>query len=162
MLFIAFFLYIWLKIFSVSFASLTAWILWTLIYFYFILNFLDIYLDAIVVTKNVVIIYQWYGLFKNATDSISFGAIESVFSKQDWIINKIFNNGDIFLRRAWHTNVFNNVGNSWIIATNINKLLLSFNENLWNNKEDVKTEDSDFKVFIEAMAEIIKDYKNKW
>jgi len=50
---------------------------------YFILNFLDIYLDSIVVTSDSVVIYKWYGLFKSTTDVLEFHAVESVFYEQE-------------------------------------------------------------------------------
>ena len=156
---ITFFSYGFLQMLSWTFASWVAWILWIIIYMYFILNFLDIYLDSIVVTSDSVVIYKWYGLFKSTTDVLEFHAVESVFYEQEWVLNVLFNNGNLFIRRATHTNVFNNIHNPSNIVDNINKIIQE--AEFWENKEEDKKDDSDFNVFIEAMAEIIRDYKNK-
>jgi len=47
-----------------------------------LLNFLDIYLDSIAVSPTSLIIYKWYGLFKNTTDVLDLSAVESVFAEQ--------------------------------------------------------------------------------
>ena len=162
MITITFFSYSFLKILSLTFATWVAWILWVIIYMYFILNFLDIYLDSIVVTSDSITIYKWYGLFKSTTDVIEFDAIESVFYEQEWIINVLFDDGDLFIRRAMHTNVFNSIHNPSHVVENINKIKQEAKS--WETKEETKEENknnSDFDVFVEAMSEIIRDYKNK-
>ncbi len=162
MLAIAFFLYDAFSYLNTVFATWLAWIVWVMIYLYFFFRFIDTYLDAILVTQHSIIIYKWYGIFKFTTDVVEFSAIESVYSDQEWILNFLFNNWDVFIRRAMYTNVFNNVHNPWNISDNINKIIRSVEvkpkEHL---EEDTKDNDSDFNIFMEAMAEIIRDYKNK-
>lgn len=162
MLAIAFFLYYVFSYLNTVFATWLAWIAWALIYLYFFFRFIDIYLDAIVITQNSIIIYKWYWIFKSTTDVIEFSAVESVYSDQEWVLNFLFNNWNIFIRRAMYTNVFNNVHNPWNISDNINKIIKSIesNKEKENNNEE-KKDDSDFNLFVEAMAEIIRDYKNK-
>ena len=163
---ITFFSYVFLKMLSWTFATWVAWILWIIIYIYFFLIFLDIYLDTIVLTSNSIIIYKWYGLFKSTTDVLEFHAVESVFYEQEWVLNVLFNNGNLFIRRTTHTNVFNNIHNPSHVVENINKIIQETES--WKNKEEDKEEDkdenkdnNDFDVFVEAMSEIIRDYKNK-
>lgn len=159
---IAFFSYDLLKFISWTFASWTVWIFWIVIYIYILLNFLDIYFDAIVVTEDSIIVYKWFGLFKSTTDVLEFHAIESVFFDQEWIVNVLFNNGNIFLKRTSESNVFQDVHNPAKIVDKINTIIKSKKvDHEEDVEEEKKDEDSDFKLFIEAMAEIIKDYKNK-
>lgn len=159
---IVFFSFNFFKVFSLTFASWFAWLSWILIYIYFILNFLDIYLDVLAVTNNSVIIYKWFWLFKSTTDVLEFDAIESVFYEQEWVINVLFDNWDIFLRRASHSNVFNDVHNPSKVVDNINRIIRSSEEKEEKEEEnDNIHENDDFKLFVEAMAEIIKEYKKK-
>lgn len=159
---ITFFLYYVLSFFLNWIASWICGFLGVVVYIYFFLHFLDIYLDSLIITKESIIIYKWYGLFKSSTDIIELSALESVYSDQTWFVNFVFNNWDVYMRRSMYTNIFYNVHNPWHIADHINKLLrkLEYN-NQYKKDNSNKEEDSDFNLFIESMAEIIRDYKKK-
>ena len=121
---ILFFLYKFLVVYFSVFVSYFVGILWLWLYFYFLLNFFDIFLDAIAITPNTLIIYKWYWIFKNTTDVLELQAVESVFADQSWLMDILFNSGDIYIRRAGHTNVFDNVFNPNKVANDINNLIL--------------------------------------
>ena len=57
---ILFFLYKFLAVYFPTFASYFVGILGIWLYVYFLLNFFDLYLDAIVVTPSTLIIYKWF------------------------------------------------------------------------------------------------------
>jgi hypothetical protein len=57
---ILFFLYKFLSVYFPTFASYFVGILGIWLYIYFLLNFFDLYLDAIVVTQSTLIIYKWF------------------------------------------------------------------------------------------------------
>lgn len=154
---ILFFLYQIISIFSNNLASYVVWVLGILLYFYFLLNFLDIYLDAVIVTNSSVIIYKWYGIFKSTSDVLFLEAIESVYADQEWIIDTLFNKGDIVLRRAGHENKFDSVYNPNDVAAKLNNILNSVSKESEEDSEGESKED-DFKLFVEAMAEVIKEY----
>ena len=157
---ILFFLYKFIYVFDHNLASYICWILWVILFIYFVLNFVDIYLDAVMITERSLVIYKWYGLFKTSADVMSLEAVESVYAKQEWLINTVFNNWDIVFRRAWHENFFDDVYNPQEAANKINYILTLLREKE-EEKEPEPEPEPDFKVFVEAMAEVIKEYKNK-
>jgi len=154
---ILFFLYNLLSVFDQKLSSIIFWVLWFLVFIYFTLNFFDIYLDAVLVTERSIIIYKWYGLFKTSTDVISLEAIESVYANQNWIIDTLFNRWDIVFRRAWHENLFDEVYNPQDAANKLNYLISMIEK----EEEQEEEPEWDFQMFVEAMAEVIKEYKNK-
>ena len=153
---ILFFLYRLIAVFDVSLAQISIWILGLLLYVYFVLNFLDIYLDAVLITDKSIIIYKWYWLFKTSADVIALHAIESVYAKQNGIIDTLFNKWDIVFRRAGHENYFDEVYNPQDAANKINYMLST----LEKEEEEEPEQEWDFQMFVEAMAEVIKEYKN--
>jgi len=157
-LIILFFLYKLIYIFDEELAKLSIWILWILLYVYFVLQFFDIYLDAVIVTDRSIIIYKWYGLFKTTSDIISLSAIESVYAKQNGLIDTLFNKWDIVFRRAGFSNVFDSVYNPQDAANKINLLLSTIKK---EEEEPEPEPEWDFQMFVEAMAEVIKEYKGK-
>ena len=156
-LIILFFLYKLIAVFDEKLAHTLIGILWVLLYIYFVLQFFDIYLDAVIVTDRSIIIYKWYGLFKTTSDVISLHAIESVYANQSGLIDTLFNNWDIVFRRAWHENFFDNVYNPQDAANKINLML----SKLEKEEEKELEPEWDFQMFVEAMAEVIKEYKGK-
>lgn len=166
---ILFFLYKFIDIFSNFFASYIVWILWVILYFKFLLDFLDIYLDSVVVTNKSFILYKWFWLLRSTIDIIEFNAIESVYSDQNGLIDTIFDKWDLVVRRAGFENVFEDIENPWKAVSKLNELLYSLRwwELVWekeqeeNNKSEVKGEKWELDIFMQAMEEVIKEYKNK-
>ena len=89
------------------------------------LNFFDIYLDAVVITNRSLIIYKWYWLLKNSIDVIANHAVESAYSDQNWIIDTIFNKWDLFIKTARDETVFKWVMAPAEVANDINKIIFS-------------------------------------
>ena len=154
---ILFFLYKLIAVFDEQLARVIIWILWLGLYIYFVLNFLDIYLDAVIITDRSLVIYKWYGLFKTTADVIALYAIESVYANQNGLIDTLFNKWDIVFRRAGHENLFDSIYNPQDAANKINYMLSTIEE----KKEEKPEEEWDFQMFVEAMAEVIKEYKSK-
>ena len=159
---ILFFLYSFVSQFFPTVATLFCWTLGLLLYFYFLLNFLDVYLDSIAVSPTSLVIYKWYGLFKNTTDVLDLSAVESVFAEQSWLLDVLFNNWDIYIRRAGYTNVFKNVLNPNGVASKINSIILSVKSGEDNSEKEKFNEninDDKIKVLAKAMIEVLKEMK---
>ncbi len=159
---ILFFLYNFLSVYFPRFATYFIWFLTLFLYFYFVLGFLDIYLDALVVTSRSVVIYQWYWLFKNTIDVLDFEAIESIFADQSWLIDILFNKGDLNIRRAWHTNIFPDVYNPNKVANELNSLI--FKQQVSEEEEISEENNENFdeekvKLLAKAMLEVMKEMK---
>jgi len=166
---ILFFLYKFISIFSSIFATYIVWILWVILYFKFLLNFFDIYLDSVVITNKSFILYKWFWLLRSTIDIIEFNAIESVYSDQNWLIDTIFNRWDLVVRRAGFENIFEDIENPWQAVSKLNELLYSLRwwelewevEQKESNENEVKDEKWELDIFMQAMEEVIKEYKNR-
>ena len=158
---ILFFLYKFLVNFFPSFASYFCWILSIFLYLYFLLNFLDIYLDAIIVTDSSIIVYKWYWLLKATTDVLDFDAVESVYADQSGLIDILFDKWDLYLRRAGHENVFEDVPSPNKVASKINDLIRQFTNNKWTEEESSEEDQKEKKVkmLAEILTEIIEEIK---
>lgn len=163
---IVFSLYKLIWIFSQNIASWVAWILWIIVYINFMLNFFDVYLDAVVITNRSLIIYKWYWLLKNSIDVIANHAVESAYSDQNWVIDTIFNKWDLFIKTARDETIFKWVMAPAEVANDINKIIFSIiekdEEKEWEDVweyEEKKWWDLD--VFMQAMEEVIREYKSK-
>ena len=157
---ILFFLYKLICMFSIFFAVWVVGVLWVILYVYIIFEFIDIYLDAILITSSSIIIYKWYWVLKTTTDIIALHAVESVYSGQSGLIDTVFNRWDIVIRRAWHENIFDSVYSPGEVANNINQVIDKFSKTEQVEEENEEQEDN-FQIFVEAMAEVIKEYKWK-
>ena len=153
---ILFFLYKILVNFFPDFASYFSWILGLFLYLYFILNFLDIYLDAIIVTKSSIIVYKWYWLLKATTDVLDFDAVESVYADQSWLIDILFDKWDLYLRRAGHENVFEDVPSPNKVASKINELIKEFTVEE-EEKVEEKVEENEKEKKVKMLAEILME-----
>ena len=157
---ILFFLYKFLYVFSEQIASYLCGFLGLVLYTYFLLNFFDIYLDAVALTPSTIIIYKWYWLFKTTTDVLDFKAVESVYADQAWLTDIVFNKWDIYIRRAGHTNVFDNVANPNKVANDINSMLSSLEKDEQSSESEPKNDKEDkIKLLAEVLAEVISEMK---
>ncbi len=165
---IVFSLYKLISIFSLQIASWVAWILWIIVYTNFMLNFFDVYLDAVVITNRSLIIYEWYWLLKNSIDVIANHAVESAYSEQNWIIDTIFKKWDLVIKTASDETVFKDISSPAEVSNDINKIIFSIiekdeekeSEKIWEYEEK-KWWDLD--IFMKAMEEVIREYKeNQW
>ena len=161
---ILFFLYKFLLVFSHDFATYTAGIGGVFLYIYFVLNFLDIYLDAIIVTDSSIIVYKWYWLLKATTDVLDFDAVESVYADQSGLLDILFDKGDLYLRRAGHENVFEDVPKPNKVASQINELIRKYSSKAEEDFTDNSSDEEDAKekrirMLAEILTEVIDEIK---
>ncbi len=163
---IVFSLYKLISIFSLPIASWVWWILWIIVYINFMLNFFDVYLDAIIITDRSLIIYEWYWLLKNSIDVIANHAVESAYSEQNWIVDSMFDKWNLIIKTAGGDTVFKNIASPVEVANDINKIIFSIVEKdeekeweqIWEYEEK-KWWDLD--VFMQAMEEVVREYKDR-
>jgi len=163
---IVFLLYKLVSIFSFKYASWLSWVLWIFVYFHFLFNFLDVYLDAVVITDKALIVYQWYWILRHSIDVIDFDAVESVYSDQNWIIDTIFDRWDLIIRKASDTNIFESILSPWKVANKINNLTFFMTEWMWSKEVEIWYENVEkhwwnLDIFMKAMEEVVKEYKQK-
>lgn len=163
---IVFSLYKLLCVFNCNLASWVCWILWIIVYINFMLNFFDVYLDAVLITNRSLIIYEWYWLLKNSIDVIANHAVESAYSEQNWIIDTIFKKWDLVIKTASDETVFKDISSPVEVANDVNKIIFSIiekdeekeSEKIWKYEEKKMW---DLDIFMKAMEEVIREYKEK-
>jgi len=109
-----------------------------------------------------LIIYKWFWLFKNSTDVLDLEAVESVFAEQSGLIDILFNNWHVYIRRAGHTNVFEDVFNPNKVANKINNIIFSLKQKEEEEVQEQSESDLDeekIKLLAQAMIEVMKEMK---
>lgn len=121
-------LYWVLKIFLPSFFLFVVTVLWLVLFYtwfdgdyfgYFIFafivfdlvwlfpitgKFIDYKMDFIIVTPDLLIMYDQWGLFKKNVITINEKSLKTVFVKRPGFLYSVFNNGDIIFLSEWDTN----------------------------------------------------------
>ena len=155
-----YFFYEMFATFSPDYSKYISWTVLLLFYMWITVNFFVVYLDTIVFTKSSVIIFKVHGMFNSTSDNIAYESIESIFMEQDWIVDIILNKWNIIIRRQWHVNTFTDVENPSKEVSEIDRIIDEKKQDRLTVKKE-KPKDDNFSVFVEAMWEIMKEYKSK-
>ncbi len=135
------------------------------IYIKFVIDFLDIYLDSMVLLDTWVVIFYWEGLLKYHSEFIQWDTIDSVYDEQNWLFDIMFWKWSIKIKRYDQEYVFEDVSNPSYNASKIieikNKIfskdLEVENTNEYDDSDEIDKEE--IKYMAEAIAEIIYKYK---
>lgn len=138
-----------------------AW-LWLILFIKFVIDFFDIYLDALVMTDSGVMLYLWEWLLEYKTENFDRDRIETISHNQSGIWDKMFIRWDILIRlEHWLEFPFENVTAPKKQAAKISQLKDRF---VLTNGDNVNSVDDHkkFDVLVEALWEVVKDYIDKW
>lgn len=146
-----------LKILNIIFAAI-----WMLIYIIFTVNFINLYLDTLVVTNSWLILFEWSWLFKYSTESIDWNSIQAIEDEQSWLFDIILNKWDLKIKRAWESYTFQDVSSC---STERNKII-EYKDKFEEKKQELKEENEQpeldkFDVLVETLWEVILDYIKK-
>jgi hypothetical protein len=161
LLFVLFWLYWIIKHYVLevpSFVNRIFWIIWIIIYWRFIISFMDIYLDAIIITNNWIIMFKWEWFMTYNSETINWNWILSVYENQTWLIDLLLNEWDIKFKTPWSIYTFNNVHDPKYQKEKILKIqkdVLSW------KKEQEEPELDKFDMLVETLWEVIIDYVKK-
>ena len=158
--------YLTKKYISSDYIYILKWVLsiiWIIVYLKFIIDFLDIYLDSIVLTNRGVTMFRWDGLFSYTSENIGWDYIQTVYDEQKWFLDVILWKWDLNIKIHNWDYKFEEVPSPTkqanIISSTKDKMNLS-------NKEEQDSEDMDkFDILVDTLGEVIEDYlkhnKNK-
>lgn len=138
-----------------------AW-LWLIFFIKFCIDFLNIYLDALVLTDSGITLYLWEGLLEYKTEMFDRDRIETVSHNQKWIWDKVFMRWDVLIRLEHGIDFpFENISYPKKQAAKILQLKDKFilRSDL---KEDALSDNRKFDILVEALGEVVKDYIDKW
>ncbi len=153
-----FLLYYTLYFISPHIAIIVAWTLWLMSYLLINIEFFDVYLDNVLFTPSNIITFKWFGLFNNTMDTIDFHSVESLYQEQHWFIDLFLDKWTLIIRRQWHENIFENIPHAGRTVRELNWIMKKYSSWKGSLEEETPIKD-DFWLFVEAMWEIMREYK---
>jgi hypothetical protein len=137
------------------------WILWALLYFHFVVEFLNKHLDACIITKSWITIFEWEWFLRYNSQQFDWETIESISHSQysfvdkilhKWSINIIIEHGIEF--------IIDDITNPQQVAQRIRKYRqdnISHSKNI-SDWEEIEWSHEKFDILVETLWEVIKDY----
>ena len=128
-----------------------------------VLDFLNLYLDCLILSKDHAILFLREGRLEYKTEFFSRNKINTISSSQNGIRNKIWSVGDIVIKLEFDTEFpFADVTNP---KKQVSKLITLKEQFMERQKQviekDLHEDDQRFNVLVEAMSEVVKDYLDK-
>ncbi len=137
--------------------------IWLLLFAKRAIDFLDAYLDCLILTKDSVILFLREGLLEYKTEVFSRNKITTISRNQNWLWDKLFGKGDLLIKLEFDTEFpFADISAPKKQAGKLTVLKESF---LTKQKQTIEKDLSDdnerFNVLVEAMSEVVKEYMEK-
>ena len=137
--------------------------IWLLLFAKRAIDFLDAYLDCLILTKDSVILFFREGLLEYKTEVFSRNKITTISRNQNWLWDKLFGKGDLLIKLEFDTEFpFADISAPKKQAGKLTVLKESF---LTKQKQTIEKDLSDdnerFNVLVEAMSEVVKEYMEK-
>ena len=138
------------------------WWLWVMLYLRFIIEFLNKYLDSLIITPKGILIFEWEGFLHYKLQQFDRDTIESISHSQDSLSDKIIGKWKIQLSIE-HGIVFHfdNISSPHRIATQLwnQKQQYSWHNNESFGDHSLSWDSSEkFEILVETLWEVIKDY----
>ncbi|MEF2175267.1 MAG: hypothetical protein V3575_02245 [Candidatus Absconditabacteria bacterium] len=130
------------------------------VYGKFIIDFMDIYLDAIILTDTGVVLFKWDGLFANKSELLHRESLVAVQDTQMGILDIVLNKGNLIMKRSGGEYSFDNVSH----PTKRASMILDMQKKMLNERGESEEEQPDldkFDVLVETLGEVILDYVKK-
>ena len=137
--------------------------IWLLVFAKRAIDFLDAYLDCLILTKDSVILFLREGLLEYKTEVFSRNKITTISRNQNWLWDNLFGKGDLLIKLEFDTEFpFADISAPKKQAGKLTVLKESF---LTKQKQTIEKDLSDdnerFNVLVEAMSEVVKEYMEK-
>ncbi len=137
-----------------------AGILWLLVFFKWILWFLNLYLDCILISKDSLTVFLRDGILEYKTEIIDRWKISVISHNQNSLRDKIFGKWDLLIQMWNDINFsFNDVAHP---KKSANKLILNKKEfeEIKKKKieQDLEWDQRQFDILVDALWEVIRDY----
>ena len=92
-------------------------------------------------------------------DTISFHSVESLYQEQHGFIDLFLDKWRLVIRRQWHDNIFEHIPHAGRTVREINAVMDKYGSWWWQYEEENISTKDDFGLFVEAMWEIMREYK---
>ena len=140
------------------------WILTTLIiliYGYFLLQFLNDYLDALISTERGLTLFRRDGLLQYSVQQFERDKIEMISFVQDSLSDKILNKWDIVINLDHGVSFrIEQMGNPQKLVNMLRSMKWQYTQSLGNHVDEQDNHDK-FNILVETLGEVIKDYMDR-
>ena len=142
-----------------------AGIAWWLIYIYFILQFLNNYLDALVITPQFLGLFQRDGVLEYHMQQCERDKIEMMSYTQNSLRDKILSRGDVLITLDHSISFsFDNVGSPKRVVNALWAAKATYSDPSSDDSDEEWLSDNNnekFEILVETLGEVIKDYMHK-
>ncbi|MFZ2151435.1 MAG: PH domain-containing protein [Candidatus Absconditicoccaceae bacterium] len=135
------------------------------IYFFikFVINFLNLYLDALILSDRGITLFMREGIWDYKTDIFERDKIETISFNQNSLIDKIFGKGDIIIKLEHGVDFpFDNISGP---KRQVGKIMRMKDYFVGQKKDqdlkDLKGEENKFNILVEALGEVVQEYMEK-
>jgi hypothetical protein len=150
-----------------SIVWITQWIvgwLWIITYIHFIIEFLNKYLDCVIVSEQWVIIFEWEWFLHYKLQQFDRDSIESISHIQNSLTDKLIGKWTLQFTME-HGIIFNfiNISSPHRIAEDLRNRkqhYWSHHQILWDHIVWWESNEK-FEILVETLWEVIKDYMGK-
>lgn len=127
----------------------------------YLIDFLNIYLDAIAITPRGLAVFRWEGVLEYKTEFFERNTIELMSYEQNSIRDRIFAKGDIVISLNYSNNfLFEEIARP---KKRVNTMLMA--KHKYNQPDPQEIQDHEqqekFDVLVETLGEVIQDYMHK-
>lgn len=134
-----------------------------MLFFKWAIDFLNSYLDCLILTQDSVILFLWEGMLEYRTEVFSWNKITTISWNQIGLRDKLFAKGDLLIKLEFDTEFpFADVASP---KKQVGKLMMLKEAFLTKQKQIIEKDLSDdgerFNVLIQAMSEVVKEYMEK-
>ncbi|MCX6823757.1 MAG: hypothetical protein NT085_01400 [candidate division SR1 bacterium] len=127
----------------------------------YIIDFLNIYLDGLILSENGITMFMREGLFDYKTDFFERDKIETVSHNQNSFWDKLFGKGDLLIKLEHGVEYpFENINSPQKQADKILKLKAQYELGAPAEKSNAIT-DEKMAIIAEALSEVVKEYMDK-
>lgn len=125
------------------------------------IDFLNIYLDWLILSQNGITMFMWEWLFDYKTDFFERNKIETVSHTQNSFWDKVFAKGDLIIKLEHGIEYpFENINSPQKQAEKILKYKAQFSTFVSNDSTQPITDDK-MAIIAEALSEVVKEYMAK-
>lgn len=128
----------------------------------YVIDFLNIYLDWLILSENGITIFMREWLFDHKTDFFEWNKIETVSHTQNNFWDKLFSKGDLLIKLEHGVEYpFENINSPQKQAEKIQKFKTQFSLVHPVDDKSVPITDEKMAIIAEALSEVVKEYMDK-
>ena len=135
-------------------------VLGIVVYWFFLLKFLNLYLDCFVVTKKALLFFRWDGILKNSTQTLEREKLIWIDTDQNGLYQALARTGDLKVKFEEGEWFFDDIYEPAQARLDLLKYKDDFTKK--DDPEEEKTDQPDkFEMLIDALWEILIEHKQK-